>query len=344
MGWHRVRADRRPGFRPARLARLLREALDALALDVHGRTVYTEAATGAYVVTSVLAALAGAQQVTAMTRATQHGSVDDVIAQTRALAELLGVWGRIRIATERRPADVAEADVVTNSGHVRPIDAEFVSWMKPGAVVPLMFEAWEIQCGRFDIDLDALRTKGIEVAGTNERHPVVGVFEHLGPMAVVLLTECGLAVRGARVAVVCDNPFLPYLVRGLDRAGAEVVAGESFDSTTDHAFRPDAVLVALRPRGHPTIDASAAQLLARQWPDAIVVQFWGDIDRSALAASRLPYWPPEAPRPGHMAVLPSAVGPEPIVRLQAGGLKVAQILLTPQEAWAPIDLEYLDEL
>jgi hypothetical protein len=339
-----VRADRRPGFRPARLARLAREAVDALGLDLRGRTVYTEAATGAYVVTPVLAALAGARRVTAVTRATPYGSIDDVIAQTTELAELLGVWGQIAIATERSPADVAEADVVTNSGHVRPIDAEFVSWMKPGAVVPLMFEAWEIQCGRFDIDLDALRMKDMEVAGTNERHPAVGVFEHLGPMAVVLLTECGVAVRGARVAVLCDNPFLPYLVRGLERSGAEVWAGESLGSITGQAARPDVVLVALRPTGDPTVDADAAQQLARRWPDAIVVQYWGDIDRSALAAAGLPYWPPGPPRPGHMAVLPSAVGPEPIVRLQAGGLKVAQILLTPQAARTPIDLEYLDEL
>jgi hypothetical protein len=339
-----VSFDRRPGFRPARLARLLREAVDTLALDLHGRIVYTEAATGAYVVTPVLAALAGAQRVIAATRATPYGSVDDVVEQTRGLAEPLGVWEQITIATERRPADIAGADVVTNSGHVRPIDAEFVSWMKPGAVVPLMFEAWEIQCGRFDIDLDALRTKGIAVAGTNERHLAVGVFEHLGPMAVVLLTECGVAVRGARVAVVCDNPFMPYLVRGLHGAGAQVWAGESLESASDPGFQPDVVLVALRPRGHPTVDASAAQLLARRWPDAIVVQYWGDIDRSALAAAGLPYWPPESPRPGHMAVLPSAVGPEPIIRLQAGGLKVAQVLLTPEEARAPTDLEYLDDL
>jgi hypothetical protein len=45
-----------------------------------------------------------------------------------------------------------------------------------------------------------------------------------------------------------------------------------------------------------------------------------------------------------MAVLPSAVGPEPIVRLQAGGLRVGQVLLTPQAARTPNDLEYLDEL
>ena len=337
-------ADRRPGFRPARLARLLREAVDALDLDLQGRVIYTEAATGAYVVTPVLASLAGAQRVIAMTRSTAYGSVDEVIGQTRALAEILGVWDQITITTERTPADVAAADVVTNSGHVRPMDAEFVSWMKPASVVPLMFEAWEIQCGRFDIDLDALRRKGIAVAGTNERHPAVGVFEHLGPMAVVLLTECGVAVRGARVVVVCDNPFMPYIVHGLHRAGAEVSAGESLDTASDSRFRPDVVLVALRPRGHPVVDAAAAGLLARRWPEAIVMQYWGDIDREALATAGLPYWPPEAPRPGHMAVLPSAVGPEPIVRLQAGGLRVAQVLLTPEEARAPIDLDYLDEL
>ena len=47
----------------------------------------------------------------------------------------------------RRPWS-PEADVVTNSGHVRPIDAETVAWMKPTAVVPLMYEAWELAARR----------------------------------------------------------------------------------------------------------------------------------------------------------------------------------------------------
>jgi len=40
----------------------------------------------------------------------------------------------------------------------------------------------------------------------------------------------------------------------------------------------------------------------------------------------VPVWPPDEPAKGHMAVLPSAIGPEPIVRLQAGGLKVGEVL------------------
>jgi len=37
-------------------------------------------------------------------------------------------------------------------------------------------------------------------------------------------------------------------------------------------------------------------------------------------------WPLSPPKPGHMGILPSAVGPEPIVRLQVAGLKVGESL------------------
>jgi hypothetical protein len=43
-----------------------------------------------------------------------------------------------------------------------------------------------------------------------------------------------------------------------------------------------------------------------------------------------------------MGVLPSRLGPEPIVRLQTGGLKVAQVLLTPAAERCAQDMEYVD--
>jgi hypothetical protein len=45
-----------------------------------------------------------------------------------------------------------------------------------------------------------------------------------------------------------------------------------------------------------------------------------------------------------MAILPSGVGPEPIVRLQAGGLKVAEVLRRPPGERTPEDEEFLDVL
>jgi hypothetical protein len=75
-------------------------------------------------------------------------------------------------------------------------------------------------------------------------------------------------------------------------------------------------------------------------PGTVLVQYWGDADRAAAAAAGVPVWPPEAPPPGHMGVLPSAVGPEPIVRLQAGGLKVGEVLARGLDQACAADLAF----
>jgi hypothetical protein len=45
-----------------------------------------------------------------------------------------------------------------------------------------------------------------------------------------------------------------------------------------------------------------------------------------------------------MGVLPNDIGPEPIVRLQAGGLKVGQVLLTPSRERTEFERGFLDVL
>lgn len=313
-------------------------------LDLTGLRVITEAATGAYAVTPVIAALAGASRVEAVTRTTRHGSVEEVGDQTLGLAELLGVADRVRIApVEELPDLVPSADVVTNSGHVRPIDARLIELMQPTCVVPLMFEAWEIDLGRDDIDLDALRARNIRFSGTNERHPAVDVFSYLGPMAVRLLGDAAVSVYGSRLLVLCDNPFAPYLERGLTASGAEVTMADRFDPSlvaADH----DAVVVALKPRGVAVLDRDELAVLSQRAPGVIVAQFWGDVARDGCESLDLPIVPADDPGAGHMGVLPSAVGPEPIVRLQAGGLKVASVLSMPESDRSPADLEYLDDV
>ena len=86
----------RPGFAPQRLARLVRDAVAECHLDLSGRCVVTEAATGAYVVTPVIAALAGARRVIAITRPTRYGTRSEVREATLELAARLGVDGRDR--------------------------------------------------------------------------------------------------------------------------------------------------------------------------------------------------------------------------------------------------------
>jgi hypothetical protein len=321
----------------------MESAAEACGLDLSGVAVLTEAASGAYVVTPVLAAMAKAESVVAVTRTSRYGTSAEVRAETMRLARMAGVADRVEIVTGKRPDLVAGADLVTNSGHLRPIDAETVSWMKATAVVSLMYEAWELAARPADVDVAALARREIAVAGTNERHPAVDVFSYLGIMAAKLLLDAGVAVHRARVAVLCDNQFGPFIAEGLGGCGADVSSIPSLDDLAA-GDRPDAVLVAVRPGPRPVLDAGAASRLASTWPGTVVAQFWGDLDRDALSAAGVPYWPVDAPPPGHMGILPSGVGPEPVVRLQAGGLKVGEVLLRPQGRRSELDRSFLDAL
>ena len=75
--------DTRPGLNPQRLVRLMRDAVERCELDLSGKVILTEAATGAYVVTPVLAVMAGAEKVFAVTKDTRHGTVQQVESKQR---------------------------------------------------------------------------------------------------------------------------------------------------------------------------------------------------------------------------------------------------------------------
>jgi hypothetical protein len=313
-----------PGLNRQRLLSLMTDAVERCQLDLSGYVVLTEAATGAYVVTPVLAGLAGAEHVYALTRSTRYGTVDEVTAQTMHLAGMASVADRIEVITVKTQDVVQRADVVTNSGHLRPISAQLISWMKPSAVVCLMYEAWEQREG--DVDLEAARERGIQVVGTNERHEAVDVFSYLGIMAVKLLLDGGVSVYSSRVLLLCDNPFKSYIERGLTTNGAVVHVRDSLAEIPKNG-RYDVVLVARTPGARPGLSPLEIAAIAECWPGAVVAVYWGDVDRRALHHAGVACWPPDAPPSGHMGILPSEVGPEPIVRLQAGSLKAAEALL-----------------
>ena len=314
-------------------------AVERCDLDLAGLTVLTEAASGAYVVTPVLAAMAGAD-VVAVAAGNAYSSADEIQELTLRVAELAGVRGRIELVDRKEPAVVGAADIVTNSGQVRPIDADTVSCMKPSAVVPLMYESWEYR--EADLDLEACRARGILVAGTNERHPAVDVFSFLGQMAVLQLHEAGIPVRGQPAA-----RALRQRLRVVHHATTSCAPGRR---SGRRRSTPDTVPPAATPSCWPCSPGPSCARRGRRTvagparPRRGSLQYWGDADRDALTAAGCRSWPPWAPAAGHMGVLPSAVGPEPIVRLQSGGLKVGQVLASGLDVASPDDLAFVQVL
>jgi hypothetical protein len=195
--------------------------------------------------------------------------------------------------------------------------------LPPNAVIALMFEAWEFR--ETDLDLEACRERGIRVAAVNERHPDVGVFPFLGPLCVRLLEDTHVPLAASRVALLCDNPFASFILQGLTCSGCDVSLFDRLAAVP--TARWDVVVVALDPCRNTPLDDGDFARLAHVAGGARLAQFWGDIDRAAAARHGFVAIAPEAePEKGHMGVLLSALGPEPIIRLQAGGLKAAEFV------------------
>src|SRR4051812_9354328 len=158
----------------------LRERVESLDLNLKGKVVLTEAATGPYVVTPVLAALAGAK-VYAYAKNTRYGEVHEVFDNTKKVYENLEDDSLdINFICNVTPDIIAQADIITNSGHLRPLDAEKLQYAKDDVAIPLMYEAWEWRDA--DMDINYIRKRGFKIGATNERHPEVDVFNFLGDM------------------------------------------------------------------------------------------------------------------------------------------------------------------
>lgn len=310
-----------------RIHRLCRNEIGALSLNLGGTVVLTEAASGAYVITPILAALAGASRVYAITDDSAYASVDEVCKLTCDLAELFGVREKIELVVGAKEDVIGQADIVTNLGFVRPIDEKCVALMKRGAVIPYMCEAWEIRPG--DVDLAMCRERNIPVMGTDEVR--CGVFAYVGSLVAKMLFALDYEILGQKVAVVSNDSFGSQVEISLAKMGASV---KSFGNVTDSGFRDfvkeaDVLIIADYRRDSflfaESGDFTAAQL-AEIAPGLGIVQLTGGCDFDALKRCGFVMYP-DNPVPFYrMGCTLAELGVAPVIRLHAAGLKVAQAM------------------
>src|SRR5688572_16957343 len=106
------------------LVALMIDMVRSLDLDLTGKVVITEAASGAYAVTPVLAAVAGAE-VHALGRDSTYGTFQEVGRQIGRLLDEVGTK-RVTLIDEVTPDLLESADVITNTGHLRPLDRDLL--------------------------------------------------------------------------------------------------------------------------------------------------------------------------------------------------------------------------
>ena len=323
----------------SRINNLIPQLTREYSLDLSGLVLYTEAASGAYLYTPIIGALTGADKVYAITATSRYADRNTVATNTSAVARHFGVADRIQVVFEKREEHFAISDIITNSGFVRPIDSTVVSWLKPTAVIPLMWETWEFR--EEDLDLSACKKRGILVLGTNESRPPCDMKPYNGFIALKLIFELGFEGYKTKVLLLGNYPSPGGAIyQQLTSLGCCVTwfsshkKGQKPYSELKHYFKCfghqyDIIMLAehedpvclLGPEGILPFN----EIINRN-PNISIGIIAGNVDVEGLKQSGLHYYPDHIQPFGYMSYQPYSLGPRPVLDLYAAGLKVGQVM------------------
>ena len=298
-----------------------------LPLDLRGLEILTEAASGPFVVTPVIAALAGAKRVCAITRDSKFASASEVVGQTRALMSLTQLPDNsIEIIKDRNIRYFRNADIVTNLGFVRPIDESCINLMREDSVIPLMHEGWEFS--QSDLDIEACRRKGIRVYGTNEEFKKVDVFNNCGWLSLKMLFESGIEIHKSKILVVSSDKIGVVIQNRLKENDVSSILIQDLRNTKNNAQGNfDAIVIADLSRQDLIIGRNGdieIQDFVDTFPAVTVIRYAGKIECDALKSSGITVFPEHQTGSGRMALTLGDLGPRPVIELHAAGLKVGQ--------------------
>jgi hypothetical protein len=308
----------------------MREAVENLHLNLTSYTILTEVGSGPYLYTPIIAALANSKKVFAWTRDSTFGNGDQIVQQCNSLLEQLGLKSKVHFEINNRPSEhIQNADLITNSGFVRPLDSQFLEHVKASAVIPLMFEAWEFR--ESDIDIEYCKTNNIKVAGTNEHHPSINVFGFLGPLALKLAFNSKMEILRNSILIWSDDDFGKVAYEAFKSAGADKV-----DMTIDteqlysQASGLDFIFICDYSESRVIIGDNGIfdlTILQQENPALTFVHLYGRVDPLFARKFDFNVYPEKQGYAQVMTETLGHVGLKPFIDLQVAGFKVGAELL-----------------
>lgn len=321
-----------------RARKIIQRLIAELEIDLSGLTVFTEAASGAYLYTPIMAAMAGAEKVYAIAKESSYGTIDHIKDMTHDAASLCEVSNKIDIVTEKTSETIGESDIITNSGFVRPIDKDVIKWMKPTAVLPLMWETWEFRDD--DLDLNACKEKGILVLGTDETTGPINMSPYAIHLGLKLLYHMKIEGHLLKVLLLGGTEFVRHMAEGLRVLGADVTwfstsdAGSLPYSKLQEHFQQDGAMydaMIVMEHMNPIRLVGSDGLITVEDIEQInpalrIGVISGNIHAEELKTSELFFFPKHIKPFGYMSYQPYDLGAMPVLHLYGGGLKVGEVM------------------
>lgn len=312
---------------PIRSIELIKKAISFMELNLTDITVFTEAASGEFIYTPIIAAMAGAKKVYAIAGDSKYGLKELIKKNTMLFAKLCGVENKIEVVFDK--GSIGEADIITNLGFVRPIDKDTIDKLKKDAVIPYMCEAWEVR--ENDVDVSYCKKKNIPVMGTNESYPGLDVFEFSGALALKMLFDAGIEVFKSKIVIVSDDNFGKVIFNTLSKLASNVILLKRLSHESYKCLRnADALIIAdytsqkcyIGENGSE-IESSQLKLLSEF---VTVIQFAGLVDISDLEKNDVNFYPNYKVGSFRMGKTLAYLGSKPIIDLHCAGLKVGELM------------------
>lgn len=311
---------------PLRSIELIKKAIKFNNLNLDKLTIFTEAASGEFIYTPIIAAMAGAEKVYAITADSSYASKDQVEKDTYLFAKLCGVDNQIQVVFDKEK--ISEADIVTNLGFVRPIDKFTIDSMKKNSVIPYMCEAWEVREG--DVDIEYCKKKSIKVMGTNENYPGLEVFNFSGPLAIKMLFDAGIEIFKSKIVILSGDKFGKVIYNTLINISGDITLLKEIDEDNMENLRDaDALIIAdyTSKKCFVGRDSKLPVEKLKQLSKSItIIQFAGLIDVDELEDEKICFYPDYRVGSYRMGKTLAYLGPKPIIDLHCAGLKVGEIM------------------
>ncbi len=326
-----------------RVKGLIEAAISKLSLDLTGITVLTEAASGYFYVTPIIAALAGADFVFAVTRDSDYGKANEVKEYVEEWADYFSVSNRIYISEKPAHSYADQAQLITNLNFVRPINESIINLLPNNSAISLMVEPWEFR--QQDVDLAACRRRGIPVLGTWENHPDLLIFKYVGILALKLLLERDIELFKSKVLVIASGYFGDEIKSALLKNDALVKhldpLGKNLD-LTDKKHKgficaADAIVVAEYNTDLMLLGGNTGIPLNWIVDKGIkIIHISGNIDYEGMDLLGITKTPQKKVKPGYMVVTTDYLGPRPVVDLHTAGLKVGEALVRGKRQYGDV--------
>jgi hypothetical protein len=325
---------------------IIKKTIKKLELDLDGLVVLTEAATGNWSFLPIIAAMANSKQVLCYTKTTKYGTSDQIKENFKNISKYLHLEKKIFVYSTLDKSIIKKADVVTNSGHLRPINKDFLKNLKKTSVISLMWEPWEFR--NSDLDLKFCQKHGISILGTNEHNSIIDSMSYAGDLLEKIFQMTKINVKNKNVILIGENISSIYLYKKLISFGstvncisklcknefkdlnANLIGSEITDKKIESFIKKsDLIIICTIPIKKKIIGGAyglSVKKLKTLNPQIKILVYLGNIDYPQLKKMNFSCYPENEPHSGHMGWTADILGPKVTIETLALGLKTGQIL------------------